>query len=77
MELHYLFIYISLMLPSGKQIRKANLTWMENVAHGAIVKDHDFAEVRLDLSKIFDISPVAECAVLSIISSCEILALYL
>lgn len=54
-----------------------DLTWMEYVAQRAVIKDHDFAEVRLDLSKIFDVRPVAEGAVLSIVPPHEVLALNL
>ena len=50
---------------------------MENVAHGAVIEDHNLAEVRLHLSKILDVSPVTESAVLPVISSCKVLALYL
>jgi hypothetical protein len=48
---------------------------MENVAQGAVIKNHDFAEVRLNLSKILDVSPVTEGAVLPIVPSHEVLAL--
>jgi hypothetical protein len=55
----------------------AYLTWMEDVAQGAVIKNHDFAEIRLDLSKILDISPIANSAVLPVVSSGEVLALHL
>jgi hypothetical protein len=51
-------------------------TWMENVAQRAVIKDHDLAEIRLDLGEIFDVGPVAEGAVLPIVSPHEVLALY-
>jgi hypothetical protein len=54
-----------------------NLTWMEDVAQGAVIKNHDLAEIRLDLSEIFDVSPVPEGAVLPVVSPHEVLALYL
>jgi hypothetical protein len=50
---------------------------VEDVTQGAVIKDHDLAEIRLDLSEIFDVSPVAEGAVLPIVSPHEVLALYL
>jgi hypothetical protein len=50
---------------------------MEDVAQGAVVKNHDLAEIRLDLSKILDIGPIANSAVLPVVSSGEILALHL
>lgn len=56
---------------------EGELTRMENVAQGAIIKNHDFAEIGLDLSKVLDISPVANSAVLSIVPACKILALHL
>lgn len=48
---------------------------MENVAQRAVIKNHDFAEIRLDLSKILNVSPIAKGAVLAVVSSHEILAL--
>lgn len=50
---------------------------MENVAQGAVIKNHDLAEIRLNLSKILDVSPVANSAVLSIVSARKVLALHL
>jgi hypothetical protein len=50
---------------------------MEDVAQGAIVKNHDLAQIRLNLSKILDVSPVANSAVLAVVSPSEILALHL
>ena len=58
--------------PRGKR-----LTFVEDIAHGAVINDHDPAEVRLHLSHVLDISPVAERAVLPIVPSCKILALRL
>ena len=55
----------------------AGLTRMENIANGAVVKNHDLAKVGLYLSKILDVGPITERAVLPIISSREVLALYL
>lgn len=53
------------------------LTWVEDVAQGAVVKYHNLAQIWLDLGKILDVSPVANSAVLSVISSCKVLALHL
>lgn len=51
------------------------LTFVKNVAHGTVVQDHDFAEVRLDLSKILDVCAIAESAVLAIVAASKVLAL--
>jgi hypothetical protein len=48
---------------------------VEDIAYGAIIKNHDFAQVRLNLSKILNVRPVAEGAVLSVVSSCKVFAL--
>jgi hypothetical protein len=48
---------------------------MEHVTNRAVIKYHDLAQIRLDLGKILDVGPVTERAVLSIVSSREILAL--
>jgi hypothetical protein len=50
---------------------------MEDVAQGAVIKNHDLAEVRLNLCKVLDVSPVANSAVLPVVSSCKVLALHL
>lgn len=50
---------------------------MENVAHGTVVQDHDFAEVRLYLSEVLDVCPVAESAVLAVVAAGKVLALNL
>jgi hypothetical protein len=50
---------------------------MEDIAQGAIVKNHDLTQVRLNLSKILDVSPVANSAMLAVVSPSEILALHL
>lgn len=50
---------------------------MENIAHWAVIENHNLAEIRLDLRKILDVRPVAKRAVLSIISPRKVLALYL
>ena len=60
------------MAPSTPQ---EDLTWMKYVAHGAVIKNHNLAKVRLDLGKIFDVSPVAERAMLPIVSPGEVLPL--
>jgi hypothetical protein len=48
---------------------------MEDVAQRAVVKYHDLAEIRLDLGKIFDVSPIAERTVLPIVASHEVFTL--
>jgi hypothetical protein len=48
---------------------------MEDVAQGAVIKYHDLAEIRLDLGKVFDVSPIAERAVLPIVASHEVFTL--
>jgi hypothetical protein len=63
------------MSPERRLTPPIDLTWMEYVAQGAVIKNHDFAEVWLDLSKIFDVGPVAEGAVLPVISPDKVLAL--
>lgn len=50
---------------------------MEDVAQGAVVKYHNLAQIWLDLGKILDVSPVANSAVLPVVSSCKVLALHL
>ena len=50
---------------------------MKHIAQGTVIKNHDLTQVRLYLSKILDVGPVAECAVLSVVSSGEVLALNL
>lgn len=53
------------------------LTWVKHIAQGAVIENHDFTEIRLDLSKILDVGPVTESAVLPVVSSDKILALHL
>jgi hypothetical protein len=53
------------------------LTWVKYVTNGAVIKNHDPAQIRLDLGEILDVDPIAKCAVLSIVSSSEVLALNL
>ena len=59
----------------GMSAREHCLTFVENVAHGAVINDHDFAQIRLDLGQILDISPVAKGAMLPIIAARKVLAL--
>lgn len=54
---------------------RGRLTFMEDVAHGTVINNHDPAEIGLYLGQIFDVSPVTERAVLSIVPSCKVLAL--
>lgn len=49
---------------------------MKNVAHGAIVYDHNLTQVWLDLSQVFNVCPIPEGAMLSIIPSSKVFALY-
>jgi hypothetical protein len=51
-------------------------TFMKNVAHGAIVYNHNFAQVWLDLSQVFDVCPIPESAMLPIIPPSKVFALY-
>jgi hypothetical protein len=57
-----------------RTFRKA-LTRVENVAQWAVIKYHDLAEVRLNLSKILDVRAVAECAMLPIIATHKVFPL--
>ena len=50
---------------------------MEDVAQWAIVKYHDLAQIWFNLRKVLDVSPVANSAVLPVVSSCKVLALHL
>ena len=50
---------------------------MEAVAQGAVIKNHDLAEIGLDLGEVLDVSPIANSAVLPVVSSREVLALHL
>jgi hypothetical protein len=50
---------------------------MEDVTQGAVIKNHDLAEIGLDLSQVLDISPIANSAVLPVVSPSEVLALHL
>lgn len=56
---------------------EGHITRMEDVAQWAIVKYHDLAQVRFNLRKVLDVSPVANSAVLPVVSSCKVLALHL
>lgn len=57
------------------ETRRADLTWMEYVADGTVIKYHDFAQIWLHLCKVLDIAPVTESTVLSVVSSSKVLAL--
>jgi hypothetical protein len=48
---------------------------VKDVAHGTVVQDHDFAEVRLNLSKVLDVCAIAESAVLAVVAASKVLAL--
>ena len=58
----------------GKSVRRCRLTFVEDVAHRAVINDHDFAKVRLHLGKVLDISSVSEGTMLPVIAACEVLA---
>lgn len=60
---------------AAQHVRAKRLTLVKDVAHGAVINDHDAAEVRLNLGQIFDVSPIAERAVLPVVPSCKVLAL--
>ena len=45
---------------------------MKNIAHGAVVEDHDFTQVRFDLSQVLDVCAIAECAVLAVVSAAKV-----
>lgn len=47
---------------------------MEYVTNGAVIKNHDLAQIRLDLGKVLDVGPVTERAVLSIVSPSKVFA---
>lgn len=51
------------------------LTFVENVAHGTVVQNHDFTQIWLHLSEILDVCSVAEGAVLAVVTTCKVLAL--
>jgi hypothetical protein len=55
--------------------REQCLTFVEDVAHGAVINDHDLAQIGLHLCQILDVSPIAKRAVLPIVSACKVLAL--
>lgn len=58
-------------------LKWSHRTFMKDVAHWAIVQDHHFTEIRLHRAKVFDVCPIAERAVLSIVAGLEVLALLL
>lgn len=51
----------------------SRLTFVQNVAHGAVVQDHDLAQIWLDLAKILDVCTVPKSAMLTVISRAEVL----
>jgi len=75
---------IALSAAHGQSLRlcsdvctRSTLTLVEDVAHRAVINDHDSAQIRLHLGQVLDIGPIAECAMLPIIPSREVLALRL
>ena len=51
------------------------LTFMKYVTHRRIVQDHNLAQVRLYLSKIFDVCTIPVCAMLPVVPSGEVFTL--
>jgi hypothetical protein len=47
---------------------------VENIAHGTVVENHDFTQVRLDLCQIFDVCAISERAVLAVVSATKVFA---
>ena len=45
---------------------------MENIAHGAVVEDHDFTQVRFNLCQILDVCAIAKRAVLAVVSAAKV-----
>jgi len=54
--------------------RVLSLTFVEYIAHRAVVQDHDLAEIGLHLGQILDVGPVAEGAVLAVVAAAEVRA---
>lgn len=52
-------------------------TFMEDIAHRAIVQNHHFAQIWLYRAEVFDVRPVAQRAVLPVVPALEVLALLL
>lgn len=52
-------------------------TLVENIAHRTVVQDHHFAQIGFYRTEIFDVRPVAQRAVLSVVPRLEVLALLL
>jgi hypothetical protein len=61
----------------GVEGRKVRLTFMENIAHGTIVQNHDFAEIRFDAGQVLDVRALPERAVLAVIPAHEVFPLQL
>jgi len=61
----------------ARRVRAKRLTLVKDVAHGAVINNHDPAEIRLNLGQILDVSPIAKRAVLPVVPSCKVLALRL
>jgi hypothetical protein len=47
---------------------------VENIAHGTVVEDHDFTQVRFDLCQILDVCAIPEGAVLAVVSAAKVFA---
>jgi hypothetical protein len=48
---------------------------VENIAHGTVIQDHDFAQVGFDLCQILDVCAIAKCAVLAVVSAAKVFPL--
>ena len=57
--------------------RSLLLTFVQNVAHGAVVQDHDLAQVWLYLAEILDVCAVPKGAMLTVVPRAEVLAFLL
>jgi hypothetical protein len=47
---------------------------MKNIAHRAVVENHDLTQVGFYLSQILYVCTIAECAMLTIVSAAEVFA---
>lgn len=52
-------------------------TFVECVTYRTIVKYHDLAQIRLDLTNVLDVGSISKCTVLTVVPSREILAFQL
>lgn len=52
-----------------------SVVWMEYIANGAVIEDHDLAQVRFNLRQILNIRPVTERAMLPVVPPCKVFTL--